>query len=179
MRIASKESGFSIVELLAAAFILAVGIMGLTMLQLMAIRANTSSTNMTRAVAVAERTLETVSMEGRRTMLWSSEGKAPVDGSTVFLNQGTVTQYVTAGGLTFTSESAAKGSGDVYFTVTLTPGDVFLSEVKDAAGTVIQTVRNAVFTVEVTYTDQIINKSTGGTTVVPRAVRLARRVSYA
>lgn len=181
MRIASDESGFSIVELLATAFILAVGIMGLTMLQLLAIRANTSSANMTRAVAVAERVLETVAMEGRRTLLRMAEGASPEISATAYLsadNTG-LKRYVTASGLTFDSENRAKTCGETYFTVTLTRSggtETIPVVIPAAEGGVV--VYNSLFTVEVAYTDQVLNRSTGQTTVIPRVVRLARRVSH-
>lgn len=65
------QSGFSMVEMLMTAFILAVGILGLTMLQTMSLKASRGSRSMSVAVLVAEQVLDQVEMEGR--LSWLNE----------------------------------------------------------------------------------------------------------
>lgn len=172
------QRGFSMVELLVAAFVLGVGILGLTLLQVAAIRVNTSSSNTSRALAIADRTLETTAMEGRRSMLWKTEGRTPASSSYTYVGStGTVPRYVTLSGKSFTDESAAKATGELVFTVKVTPSETIDAQATvDGASTILG--RSTIFTVEVSYIDLVVNKS-GTQTSVPRYVRLARRVSHA
>jgi len=64
-----RQMGFSMLELLLAAFILAIGILGLAMLQAMSLRASRGSANLATAVRIAERIMEQVEQEGRLTWL--------------------------------------------------------------------------------------------------------------
>ena len=68
-RARKAQSGFSMIEMLMAAFILAIGILGLTMLQVMSMRAASGSRNLSTAVQVAERIMDQIEMEGRLTWL--------------------------------------------------------------------------------------------------------------
>ncbi len=63
------QSGFSMVELLMAAFVLAIGILGITMLQVMSLRTARGSQSLTTAVQVANRVMDQVELEGRLTWL--------------------------------------------------------------------------------------------------------------
>lgn len=64
-----RQAGFSLVEMMMAAVILGVGILGLTLLQAMALRGRGSSQNRNTAVEVGERILDQVEEEGRTTWL--------------------------------------------------------------------------------------------------------------
>ncbi len=63
------QAGFSMVELLMAAFVLAIGILGITMLQVMSLRTARGSQSLTTAVQVANRVMDQVELEGRLTWL--------------------------------------------------------------------------------------------------------------
>lgn len=63
------QAGFSMVEMLMTAFILAVGILGLTMLQTMSLKASRGSRSLTSAILVAEQVMDQVEMEGRLSWL--------------------------------------------------------------------------------------------------------------
>ena len=64
-----RQGGFSLIELLVAAAILAIGILGLAMLQAMAMRASRGSTNMATAALIAEQVMDQADMEGRLSWL--------------------------------------------------------------------------------------------------------------
>lgn len=65
----TRQAGFSMVELLMAAFILAIGLLGLAALQLMALRATRGSQNQGLAIQLAEKIMDQVELEGRETYL--------------------------------------------------------------------------------------------------------------
>lgn len=65
----AREAGFSMVEMLMTAFILAVGILGLSLLQVMSMQASRGSRSLTTAVLVAEDVMDRAEMEGRLSWL--------------------------------------------------------------------------------------------------------------
>ncbi|MDR1840382.1 MAG: prepilin-type N-terminal cleavage/methylation domain-containing protein [Holophagales bacterium] len=64
-----RQSGFSLIEMLVAATILAIGILGLTMLQAMSLRASRGSATMATAALVAEQIMDRAELEGRLSWL--------------------------------------------------------------------------------------------------------------
>jgi prepilin-type N-terminal cleavage/methylation domain-containing protein len=72
--IQSVEAGFSMIEMLMAAFILAIGLLGLAMLQTMSLRASSGSKNLTMAVQLAEQMMDQVELEGRLTYINATVG---------------------------------------------------------------------------------------------------------
>ena len=66
-RSGSAQSGFSMVEMLMTAFILAIGLLGLAMLQVMAMRAASGSRNLSIAMELAGEVMDQVDLEGRLT----------------------------------------------------------------------------------------------------------------
>jgi prepilin-type N-terminal cleavage/methylation domain-containing protein len=69
-----RQSGFSLVEMLAAAFIMAIGILGILTLQMMAIRATKGTSNMSTAARIAEQIIDQAEMEGRLSWLNITDG---------------------------------------------------------------------------------------------------------
>jgi len=67
--IGQGQAGFSMIEMLMTAFVLAVGILGLTMLQTMSLKASRGSQSLTTAVLVAEQVMDQVDLEGRLSWL--------------------------------------------------------------------------------------------------------------
>lgn len=64
-----SQAGFSMIEMLMTAFILAIGILGLSMLQVMSLKASRGSRSLTTAVQVGEAVMDQVEMEGRLSWL--------------------------------------------------------------------------------------------------------------
>jgi prepilin-type N-terminal cleavage/methylation domain-containing protein len=77
----ARQSGFSMVEMLMTAFILAIGLLGLCMLQTMSLRASRGSRSLTTAVQVAGAVLDQVEMEGR--LSWLNLTNSAYSGSTL------------------------------------------------------------------------------------------------
>ncbi len=65
----NAQAGFSMIELLMTATILAIGILGLTMLQVMSLRGSRGSRSLTTAVQVGEAVMDQIEMEGRLSWL--------------------------------------------------------------------------------------------------------------
>ena len=63
------QGGFSMVEFLMTAFIMAIGILGLTMLQVMSLKTSRGGRSLTTAVQVADRVMDQMELEGRLTWL--------------------------------------------------------------------------------------------------------------
>lgn len=94
--VAKQQAGFSMVEMLMAAFILGIGILGLTMLQTMSLRATRGSQNLGIAVQLAEQLMDEVELEGRLTYLNTNitQYTAPTAlGSLKYINLDSVDQY--------------------------------------------------------------------------------------
>jgi prepilin-type N-terminal cleavage/methylation domain-containing protein len=68
-RACSSQAGFSMIEMLMTAFILAIGLLGLCMLQTMSLRASRGGASLTTAVHVANTVMDQVEMEGRLSWL--------------------------------------------------------------------------------------------------------------
>jgi len=66
---AHGQAGFSMVEMLMTAFVLAVGLLGLTMLQVMSMKASRGSRSLTTAIQVAEQVMDQAELEGRLSWL--------------------------------------------------------------------------------------------------------------
>lgn len=140
-----RQSGFSMIEMLMTAFILAIGILGLTLLQTMALRATRGSQNLGIAVQLAERVMDQAELEGRLTYLnttltgYTAPGAL---GGISYITSNLVDQY-------FNLDPA---TGQVVPVTTNTASALFHVEMKQtyAAGTGLSDV-----TVKVDFTDAI------------------------
>ncbi len=159
IRRGSRQSGFSIIEMLLTAFILAVGILGLTMLQVMSMRASTGSRALNTAVMVGEGALESIQSEGRQRLLFVKNGEtAP---ATTFFDAARTEYYAFDGSL-------VPSAANAFFTVVITPVDIVA--LSSAGGT-------KHFTVVVTFADTPNPANPAAT--VQRTVTLSRQVAYA
>jgi type IV pilus modification protein PilV len=72
------QSGFTLVELLVAMVILAIGLLGLAQLQIVAIKANSQSATMSAATAISQKAIEEI------TAMDSSDAMFDADGTGTF-----------------------------------------------------------------------------------------------
>ncbi len=160
------EAGFSMVEMLMAAMVLAVGILGVTMIQVMALKASMGSRSVTSAAQVGERVLDQVEEEGRLTWLNltdTAETNPTALTTLSYINlTAPVTQYYDNTGQ-YLGTSANPGN---FYTVQLSKAD-------------IQTQGSAVggmsdFTVVVSFVDTVGANSKR----VTRNVTLTRRIVH-
>lgn len=160
-RRALRQAGFSMVEMLMAAFILAIGLLGLTMLQVMALRASRGGQNLGMAVNLAEQIMDRVELEGRLTYLNTNLTDYTAPAALVglqYIDQNSKSEYYkidpnTGGTVAATADSA-------FFTAKMTQAYV--------AGTNLSDV-----TVQVTFTE-----ATKGATPIQRTTTLTRRILH-
>ena len=161
----SRQAGFSMVEMLVAAFILAIGILGLTLLQTMSLRATRGSQNLGIAVLLAEKVMDQVELEGRETYLNATITQYANPGALVgilYMKPATtsVPEYYKIDPTTGQSIPAATAA-DALFTVTMTKSAY-------AAGTGLSDV-----TVSVVFTDSV-----NATQTITRTATVTRRILH-
>lgn len=169
-----RQSGFSMLEMLMAAFILAIGILGLSTLQVMSLRASRGSRSLSTAVQVAEAMLDQVEMEGRLSSLnvtgTPSSAPPPLPGSLQYINQaGPVIRTFTIKGRTPDGGAPDPVDQNPFFTAT----------VLRSAAAIANTVGGQAihdFTVTVTFGETVQAGSTSS--VIQRNVVLSRRVLH-
>lgn len=159
------EAGFTMVEFLLAAFIMAIGLLGITALQVLALRSTTTSRGMSTSVLVGNAVTERIMNEARQSylgMVFSGApsgktryiGKAPVQANvkpTDPVPNGAILDYydfngsplTSAAGAYFTSatwiDSQVKGSGSTGNTDTFVVRVTFVDTVNAN-----QTVRHSI-----------------------------------
>lgn len=87
--IRGTQAGFSMVEFLMAAFIMAIGLLGLTALQTLALRSTTTSRGMSTSILVADGIMERINTEARQSYLGMVFNSAPA-GATRYLGKAPV-----------------------------------------------------------------------------------------
>ena len=165
-----NQRGFSLVEMLMTAFILAVGIMGLTLLQVMAIKGARGGSSLSTAIQVAEDVLDRIELEGRLSWLNISATQLATAGA--LNNLQFVNKTAMDAPLVFTikgrvPESTAQDAVDstAFYSVTM-------SRTNDSAASVGMV---SDFTVTVSFSD-VVNPTTNQPII--RNVRLSRRVLH-
>lgn len=157
------EAGFSLVEMLMAALILAIGILGLTMLQILSLRAARGSQNLGIAVQLAERVMDEVELEGRLTYLNAN-----------------LTQYTTPsalGGITYITQSSV----DQYFNIDPATGN--LVRVATPAGAMFhlnmaQNVNAGIGLSDVTVQVQFTDELDASNKPIKRTATISRRILH-
>jgi prepilin-type N-terminal cleavage/methylation domain-containing protein len=167
------QAGFSMIEMLMTAFIMAIGILGLSMLQVMSLKASRGGRSLSTAVLVGEHVMDQVEMEGRLSWL-NATSKYNVTGLAdlpnlryVSLPDGgaRVDNFNSKGGPPLGNPDPADNS--TYFIVTTTNA-VFVANSAATNGALSN------FTVTVAFIDQL----TQGGAPIPRAVVLTRRILH-
>jgi Tfp pilus assembly protein PilV len=125
---AQAQLGFSLVEMLLTAFILAVGIMGLTMLQVMALKSARGGKSLSTAVQVGESVMDRIEMEGRLSWLNLTAGQYSNPAALnhmMFVNNATIpTQSFNLNGGVTDLSSPDPAVNNPFYTVNITQVDV-------------------------------------------------------
>lgn len=85
-RARGTQAGFTMVEFLIAAFIMAIGLLGLTALQILALRSTTTSRGMSTSILVGDGVVERINTEARQSYLGMIFSSAPT-GATRYLGK--------------------------------------------------------------------------------------------
>ncbi len=171
-KVMSRQSqrGFSLVEMLMTAFILAVGIMGLTLLQVMSLKGARGGKSLSTAIQVGEAVMDQIEMEGR--LSWLNTSATLLNAAGALNNVRFVNKTTLATPLTFTIKGqvpVANAPDPVdsapFYTVTMAR----TNDTPAAVGVVSD------FTVTVAFSD-VVNPTTNAAIV--RTVVLNRRVLH-
>jgi len=155
------------VEMLMATFILAIGILGLAMLQTYALRSQTGSKSLDTAVQVGQRILDQAEMLGRNSVNTSRAGVTPPTLNPNYFGTAAFTQLYDYSGLLVTANG--------YYTATITP----VTTAGAAAPGVVNPIQGiggiAMVTVVLQWTESLKGNNTPSTPTVT----LFRRINYA
>ena len=161
-----RQQGFSMVELLMAAVILAIGILGLAMLQTYTFAAQHGNSSLSTAIQVAQQVLDQAEMVGRNSVICSQSGTAQPTLTTTYSGATQVKAYFNYSGQPVTTGP--------YYTAVLTANTAASS----APGVVVPVSKFggiALMQVVVTWTEGF----GPGNKAVTRNVTLNRRINYA
>ncbi len=81
------EAGFTMIEFLLAAFIMAIGLLGLTALQILALKSTTTSRGLSTSVLVSEGVMERINTEARQSYLGMIFSAAPAANTTRYIGK--------------------------------------------------------------------------------------------
>ncbi len=158
------QRGFSLVELLLTAFIMAVGIMGLTLLQVMALRGARGGQSLATGVQVAEMVMDQIEMEGRLSWLNLTASQAATPAALTTLKY--INKVPLADPLPFTikGQVPVAGATDPADAATFYTAVIGQANIGTAGNGVISN-----FTVIVSFSDQAN---------APRQVRISRSILH-
>lgn len=164
-----NQAGFSMVEFLMVALIMAVGLLGVASMQLISIKASSGSSNLTTAAQIADRIMDQVEEEARLT--WLSKTASSVVTTTAPPNL----FYLANTTLPFTLDAQLFDLSGTPLPTTATTGP-FSAVVKAAAVTSSGATIGGMMDVTVTVTFQVEGQ---GSNTVPRSLVLTRRITHA
>jgi prepilin-type N-terminal cleavage/methylation domain-containing protein len=170
---ASREKGFSLVELLVTALIFGIGMLGLAALQVSTLRSNTGGRNRFTATSLAEGCMSAIQAEGAMSWAYATGiqgGGAPYPLTRIYT--GTSPTTGTFGTFDVNGQPVAAGSPTAVFTVKWTQ-NAQSSQVPSAA---ITGVNLREFVVKVTWQDQLTSAS--GTTLAASSMSMSRLIRY-
>jgi len=167
-----SQAGFSMVEMLMTAFILAIGILGLSMLQVMSMKASRGSRSLTTAVQVAEQVMDRVELEGRLSWLNVSNSQMSSPSNADFATL----QYIgNADNVTVTRYFNIKGNETIATTADPVDAATFFTvKVSQSAITRVTTGQLSDVTVQVNFVD-VMDKTS---VAISRYVVITRRILH-
>ncbi len=166
------QRGFSLVEMLVTAFILAIGVMGLTLLQVMSLKGARGGKSLATAIQVGEAVMDRIEMEGRLSWLNISDNQYKVPAalpSLSFVNKTTLATPLTFNlkGQVPITASTDPAESTAFYSVSMRR--VPVSALAGGTGSISD------FTVTVAFAD-VVNPTTN--TPITRTVTLTRRVLH-
>ena len=166
------QRGFSLVEMLVTAFILAIGVMGLTLLQVMSLRGARGGRSLATAIQVGEAVMDRIEMEGRLTWLNITANQyttVSTLSNLSFVNKTSLATPLTFNikGQTPVTNSPDPAESNAFYSVTMRRDPV--STVAGGTGSISD------FTVTVAFAD-VVNPTTNAP--ITRTVTLTRRVVH-
>jgi prepilin-type N-terminal cleavage/methylation domain-containing protein len=164
------QAGFSMIEMLMTAFILAVGILGLSMLQLMSLKASRGGRTLSTAVLVGEHVMEQVEMEGRLSYLNLTYNAGTPDMAVDL----TALKYLSLGNGAALAEQFNSHGGPITDPTDPTPYYNVATKRADLAPAAAASGALSDFTVVVTFTDQLDQANNP----VVRTLTLTRRINH-
>lgn len=163
-----RQAGFSMVEMLMVALVMAIGLLGVASMQLIAIKASSGSANLNTAAMLADQVMDSVESEARNCWLNQTSGTVTVAGTEppnlYYLSKPptiNVTQTFDVAGQPVDASSPKK-----IFTATVTSAAVTTT---GAATGNLMDVK-----VVVAFTDVVNNSQT-----IQRNITITRRIIYA
>jgi Tfp pilus assembly protein PilV len=159
------------VEMLLTAFIMAVGLMGLTMLQAMTFRGQASSGNQAVAVQLANQVLDRAAMIGRNSLDCARNGIAPPVVVPNFFNGNTPVVLI----FSHDGERVPPGVQPAFFTATSTA----LTAAGAGAAGVVNPVKGLGGIAQLTVVVQWTDTTAANGTPVNRSVTIQRQINYA
>ena len=165
------QAGFSMIEMLMTAFILAIGLLGLALLQTMTLRVTRGNRSVNSAILVAQQIVDQAVMEARLSWLNVTDGNYAAAAYTTATykyitipNPGNLVETFNSQGGAVQPASADPSLNSVFFTATTT--------LVPANPAVVGNV--SIVSVVVTFTDNV----TAGGAPVTRSVNLSRRIVH-
>jgi type IV pilus assembly protein PilV len=169
----SSQSGFSLIELLVTSLIFAIGLLGLSALQLATLRSNSGGRNRFTAAALAEGCLSAIQSEGSRSWAYAAglESTATTTYPVARIYTG-ATSAGTYGAFDINGQPLAIGNANTLFTVTWTKN----AAVAPSPTTPITGMNLREFVVTVTWQDQAVGAA--GTALAPSTMSMSRLIRY-
>jgi len=172
------QAGFSMIEMLMTAFVLAIGLLGLCMLETMSLRASRGSRSLSTAVHVANAVMDQVEMEGRLSWLnltnTNMAGTSNLNLNLVYIPlplNGEMKSTTTAA-LRFNLDGSVVNTASPQTELNNAFYTVSLKRMADCPAGAVGVASD--YTVTVAFTDQVNGSNTG----VPRQVVLSRRILH-
>ena len=137
-----SDAGFSMVEFLVAAFIMAIGLLGITALQVLALRSTTTSRGISTSVLIGNGVMEHITAEARQSYLGMVFSGAPT-GAMRYIGKAPVSAGVKP------TDPVPAGAIQDYF---------------DFAGTPLTTATGAYYTVSTWVDSQVLGSGSTGNT---------------
>lgn len=169
------QAGFSMIEMLMTAFVLAVGILGLTLLQAMSLKASRGSRSMATAVLVADQVMDQVEMEGRLSWLNLTDPQTATP-SLADLKDANLKYIVLPSGPTPLEEkfNSLGGAVDTNATDPVVSTPFYTVKTNRVTASAVQLGTLSDFTVQVQFADQ----TSATNAPITRTVTICRRVLH-